>query len=223
MKKDRLFEHIMALLLVMALTFSVSAGTAEEEDEPFVWSEPGLYLTDGLPEVKEIRNEQEAETYALELWGTAFGGEAPAGERSMSVDLGDMSYHFGILSEDGAGDYSANFLSNGQVQALWYSDGDSRWITDGLFTSPDPKEMDPEVWEKLRAWLTEFAEKMNPGVTAKTEPMYVWQIRAVEDRQYFFVTANAKDEECESGLNATVIILEDGSFRIHEYSLYGEG
>ena len=222
MKRNRMLRNMTSLLLVLALALGLTAGMAESEEEEFVWSDPGVYLTDTIREIKAIGNEEEAKAYAMELWDMVYGGQAPAGDDSMSVDLRDVSYHYGLIGDDGR-DYSANFLSNGVVQAIWYSDNDERWYTEGQFTQPEPDSLDAETWEKTKAWLEELAEKLDPGVTELIYPMYIWQIRDVGDRKYLFISADAKADDCESGLNATVILFADGSCQVHEYSLYGQG
>ena len=108
----KLTAILLALLLLCACALA-------EEEEPYRWSDPsGKYLTDAQEPVCEIRSEQEAESYAEELWAKVFGGSFPEGRREMSVDNADNRYHFSVFNEEGWEIYTAHFLSNGAVQAI---------------------------------------------------------------------------------------------------------
>ena len=219
MKKMRLFRNAIALVLALVML----AGFAAAEEEEFLWSGGGKYLPSALQGIRTIGNEQEAEAYAEELWKVFRDDEVVAGTREMSVDHSDESYHFGIFDDKGACVYSANFLSNGLVQAVTFYDYDARWYTDGQFTEPDPDRLDKEAWAKVQAWITERAEKLDPGVLELVEPMAAWRIRDVGDRQYISISAEPKEEGYEAGLNVTVILAEDGGISLVDYSLYGLG
>ena len=181
-----------------------------------------MYLPLALKGTRTIAGEQEAEAYAKELWAEVWEGAYPEGSMVMNIDPVDESYHIGIVRNE-VGVYSANFLNNGLVQALAYSNSDARWYTAGEYTEVEPAALDEAVWTRVREWVADKAEKLDPGIMDLVEPMEAWQIRDVGDAMYISILAVPKGDEFESGLNVTVAVYRDGRIVMVEYSLYGLG
>ena len=210
--------------LMMGAAFSGNAhGNAalQEEEETYMWSAPGKYLTDLMEPRAEIRNEQEAAAYAEELWSLIRKEPLPEGRREMAVDEHDHSYHFAIFNEEGHSLYDANFLSNGLVQQIGWNDLDFRRTTEGQVVRRDT--LDDEVWQRAETQLIPQIETIAPGVTALVEPLRLDKVLDVGDRQYLILYAEPADPEMEAGLSIFAVIDEDGNCIPMEYSCYGAG
>lgn len=211
---------LFALAAMLAIT--AAACHAETEEEPFLWSGGGTYLISALQGTREIRNEEEAETYAKELWPLMSPNPLPEGRREMSVDRTDNSYHFGIFDDEDRELYSANFLSNGLIQEISFSDDDTRWYTEGKYTIPKTLISQP-VWEKVQAKLGETIEKLDPGILTMVGPMQIERIIDVGDKAYLIISAPALDETFDTGLNLIAIVFPDGECQLQHFSCYGAG
>lgn len=224
---DRTEENPMkkacSILLCLILVFSFSGSVcAEGTDDSLMWSEPGLkYIAAALAPQKEIHDEKEAEAYADSLWPLLSDDPLPDGNREMAVDHHDNSYHYGIYTTDGIALYNVGFLSNGVIMHIGCRVNDPRRYADDA--RKDPSELDPKVWEQAKVKITEWVEKVSPGVLALLQPMDVYSVIDVGDRQYLFIAAMPLDAEYDGCLSLIAIVEADGSVRIMDYSLYGAG
>ena len=215
-------KKVFAILLCLVLALSFACPVIAEEEDDYMWSEPGLkYIASLLAPQKEIHNEQEAEAYADSLWPLLTEDPLPEGNREMEIDQHDNSYHFGICNADGIALYNVSFLSNGVIQQISRRDTDPRRFDDSALKKPS--ELDPETWEQAKAKITEWVEKVSPGVLALVNPMEVYSVRDIGDRLYLYIGALPLDTENHGSLNIVAIIFEDGSVGLLDYSLYGAG
>lgn len=213
-------KKICAILLCLALALSLTGSAVAEED--LTWTEPGLnYIAEQLAPQKEIHDEKEAEAYADSLWPLLTDEPLPGGNREMAVDHHDNSYHYGIYTADGIALYNVGFLSNGVIMHISCRVNDPRRYADDA--RKDPSELDPKVWEQAKARISEWVEKVSPGVLALLQPMDVYSVIDVGDRQYLFIAAMPLDAENDGCLSIIAIVEADGSVRIMDYSLYGAG
>jgi len=210
-----------AILLCLILALSFTCAVIAEEEDDYAWSEPGRkYMAGLLAPQKEIRNEQEAEAYADSLWSLLTDDPLPEGTREMEIDHHDNSYHYGINNAEGMALYNVGFLSNGVIQHISYRVSDPRRFDNITRTELSGQD---ETMEQAKVWIAEWVEKVSPGVLALVEPMNVYAVSDVGDRQYLFIAAQPLDAEHDGSLSIIAIVFEDGSFGIMDYSLYGAG
>ena len=213
---------VLAMAAVMLLAACGSLAEPAETEEPFLWSWPGKYLTDDLEPRADIRDAKEAEAYAEEIWPLISDEPLPEGERRMNIDEHDQSYHFDIHDAEGIPLYNANFLSNGLIQQIGFTDADlSRAVEQGVRRGGD--ELEADRWESARKQLEEQTEKVEPGILALVEEMEVYSMIDAGDKLYLMIYAAPKDPEKESGLNLTGILYEDGTCKLMDFSCYGAG
>ena len=213
----------IAVLLFLALVFSLfSAGCAEDTDDSYMWSEPGLkYIAAEFPAQKEIPDEKEAEAYADSLWSLLTDAPLPEGIRDMVFDRHDKSYHYSISNQDGFALYNVGFLSNGVIQHISYRVSDPRRFADDA--RKDPAGLEPAVWEDAKARIDEWMEKVSPGILALVEPLKVYSVVDVGDRLYLFISAMPLDPSHAGYVSLIAMYDADGHVGIMDYSLYGAG
>lgn len=207
-----------------ARAFVPAAGlkVCSDEDQPLTWSDPGAtYLANLLPPQKEIRNEAEARAYAEELCLMMGIGPVPEGSWEISVDPHDDSWHCSVLDEQNIVLYSAGFLSNGVVQMLSYPDRDSGRYLDNV--RQEGAELNAAKWELARNLVTEWMEKIVPGILDLAESLNVTTFIDTGDKLYLFISANPLDPDLSGYINLIAILNEDGRCAIMDYSCYGAG
>jgi len=213
---------VLVTAVVMLLIACGSLAEPAETEEPFMWSWPGKYLTDALEPRADIRDAKEADAYAEEIWALISDDPLPEGEREMNIDEHDQSYHFDIHDAEGIALYNANFLSNGVIQQIGYTDVDlARAVEQGVRRSGD--ELEADRWEPARKQLEEQAETIAPGIMELVETPEVYAMIDAGDKLYLMIYAAPKDPEYESGLNLTGILYEDGTCKLMDFSCYGAG
>ena len=192
------------------------------EDESFQWSDPdGKYLSAMLSPVRDIRNEEEAEAYAKELWQMMNDSPLPEGDWEILLDQHDGSWHCGLFNEDKYELYGANFLNNGVIQQIINLEPDPVRDTEGVRKTGS--ELDAEKWEQAKEQIAKWLNKAVPGILNLVEPMIVDSVIEVADEQYLVIHADPLDSEITSGLNLIVILYVDGHCDIIEYSCHGAG
>ena len=201
---------------------AVSLKVYSDEEQPLMWSDPGTtYLANLLAPQKDIHNEMEARAYAEELCPLMGIGPVPEGRWEINVDPHDESWHCGIFDGNNIELYGVSFLSNGVVQMLSYPDRDSRRYADNF--RREGSELDAGRWEQAEGLITEWVEKVSPGILDLVEPMKVNTFVDVGDKLYLFISANPLDSDLNGYINIIAIICEDGHCEIMEYSCYGAG
>ena len=215
-------KKIFLILVCIALALLPACPTlAEEGDETYAWSEPGeKNFISVLPARREIRDEAEAYAYALELWPMISSKPLPEGTRELDIDRHDTSYHFAILNMDDQAQYNVGFLSSGVIQHI------SRRDKDPLRFSGERKEgsgLDAGAWEKAKGAITEWVEKISPGVLELVEPLNVYSILDNGETQRLFISALPLDPEYDGNLHIVAILYADGRCEVIDYSCYGAG
>ena len=216
MKKTALILVCLAMALLLC-----GPGLTEDEDEPYMWSEPGLrYIVNELAPQREIHDEKEAEAYAEELWSLLSDSPIPEGTKEMLFDQHDRSYHFSINNEDNMALYNAGFLSNGVIQHISVTDTDPERYSG---TRKDGTELDAETWEKAKEQITAWVEKVSPGILKLVEPLTAYSVLDNGKTMRLFVAAMPLDAELAGSINIVAILYPDGRCEIIDYSCYGAG
>ena len=163
-------KKIFLIFMITALALSLACpALAGEGDETYAWSEPGEKNFVGmLAARREIRDEAEAYAYALELWPLISADPLPEGTRELDIDRHDTSYHFAILNMDDQAQYNVGFLSNGVIQHISKKDKDPLRYTG---ERKEGSALDDGTWEKAKGAITEWVEKVSPGVLELVEPL----------------------------------------------------
>ena len=215
-------KRTCAILLCLATVFILPGiVSAEETDESYMWSEPGVrYVVYALAPQKEIHDEAEAYAYALELWPLISAEPLPDGTRELDIDHHDTSYHFAIKDQDDMSLYNVGFLSNGVIQHISLRDSDpDRYSGE----RKDGTGLDSETWEKAKGWISDWVEKASPGILELVEPLSVYSILDNGDKQRLFISAMPLDPEDGGNINIIAILYADGRCEIIDYSCYGAG
>ncbi len=218
----------LLLVLVLALTGQTIASAENsgemdrKSDESFKWSDPDeKYLSSLLSPVRDIRNEEEAEAYARELWVMMSDRPLPEGDWEILLDQHDNSWHCGLFNEERRELYGVSFLDNGVIQQIDDLTPDPDWNSEGV--RKESSELDAGRWEQAKEQIVEWLNKAAPGVLNLVEPMSVDSVMDVAGKQYLTIHAEPLDPEMSSGLNLYVVLYEDGHCEIKEYSCYGAG
>jgi hypothetical protein len=221
-------KKVLMILVSLLMLFAACSSFAENEGEPLpeeellTWSEPGAkYIANLLAPIREIHNEAEAKAYAEELCPLMNIGTLPEGTWDIGIDHHDESYHCSILNENSVELYGASFLSNGVIQLISYPDPDTRWFTEGI--RKEGSELEAGRKEQAENQIIAWVEKNMPGVLELVEPLSVYSMIDVGDKQYLFVTALPLDPELDGSVNIIAILYEDGHCGITDYSCYGAG
>ena len=194
----------------------------EDDDPPFTWSDPtGKYLTGLLAPQRDIRNEEEAKTYAEELCALMGVGPLPQGNWEIKVDHHDESWHCTVFDDNQIELYGAGFLSNGVIQHLSYPDPDTGWFSAG--DRKNGSELEAEKWEQAKGRITEWVNRISPGILDLAEPLKVDTFIDTGDKLYLLIFASPLDPELNGYINIVAVIYEDGRCGIMDYSCYGAG
>ena len=215
-------KKIFLILVCMTLALSLACpALAEEGDETYAWSEPGeKNFIGALAARREIRDEAEAYAYALELWPLISDEPLPEGTRELDIDRHDTSYHFSILNMDDQAQYNVGFLSNGVIQHISKKDKDPLRYTG---ERKEGSALDDGTWEKAKDAITEWVEKVSPGVLELVEPLKVYSVLDNGETQRLFISALPLDPEYDGNLHIVVILYADGRCEVTDYSCYGAG